>query len=319
MTLFSSVTCAVILAVGCRPTPRVNSPPPAVPPAPAAAIDSIDAGGTAIRFLQQGRGVAVLFIHGAISDHRYWDAQREAIARQYRFIALDRRYFGPAPWPDTTVRMSDVTDAADAARLIRHLDLGPAFVVGVSGGANVALRLAVEHPGVVRGLFIHEPTLASIVTDTTVWMAARAPAAQGGGPAAAARAGRIAEAAKLFVERVNAGRIQFEQLPPAVQAMFVENARTLTLETATDTPLTCDHLRRLQIPVTISRGEWANPRPTAIASAAQRCIPYSELLVVKEAGHSAPRENPAAFNEPLLDFLARHQGRARLPTSPITN
>ena len=66
----------------------------------------VSVNGTIIRYWEQGRGVPVVFVHGAISDHRYWEPQREAVAKDYRFIALDRRYFGTAPWPDKGVVIS---------------------------------------------------------------------------------------------------------------------------------------------------------------------------------------------------------------------
>jgi pimeloyl-ACP methyl ester carboxylesterase len=81
--------------------------------------------------------VPVVFVHGAISDHSYWEPQRDAVAKSYRFIALDRRYFGTAPWPDSGSRLSQATHVADLATFIRELKIGPAFLVGTSGGASI--------------------------------------------------------------------------------------------------------------------------------------------------------------------------------------
>ena len=99
----------------------------------------VSVNGTTIRYWEQGRGVPVIFVHGAISDHRYWEPQREAIATHYRFIAIDRRYFGTAPWPDKGGLRSQATDVADLAAFIRELKSGSVFLVGVSGGAGLSL------------------------------------------------------------------------------------------------------------------------------------------------------------------------------------
>ncbi len=40
-------------------------------------------------------------------------------------------------------------------------------------------------------------------------------------------------------------------------------------------------------------------------AAAQRCIPQSQLVAIPNAQHAAPRENPQAFNDALLPFLAQ--------------
>ena len=92
----------------------------------------------------------VVFVHGAISDHRTWDAQRDPTSRNYRY-AFDQRYFGPAPWPDEGKALSVATHANDLAAFLRPLDVGPVHLVGWSYGANVALVLVVQHPALVSG------------------------------------------------------------------------------------------------------------------------------------------------------------------------
>jgi hypothetical protein len=88
--------CIMGLAVmfaGCQaPQTRSVSPP---------AIKQSNVNGVTLPYLDQGQGAPVVFVHGAFSDHRIWDAQREAIAKRYRYIALDQRYFGKNPWPKT--------------------------------------------------------------------------------------------------------------------------------------------------------------------------------------------------------------------------
>jgi hypothetical protein len=56
--------------------------------------------GVTLVYEEQGDGAPVVFIHGCCTDYRAWDAQRQAIAPHYRFIGLNMRYFGTAPWPD---------------------------------------------------------------------------------------------------------------------------------------------------------------------------------------------------------------------------
>jgi len=71
---------------------------------------------------------------------------------RYRTVCLDfwgtgrseRAPHWPATWWEQCVE--------DTAFLIRHLDQGPALVVGQSGGAAIALKLALAHPETVRAL-----------------------------------------------------------------------------------------------------------------------------------------------------------------------
>ena len=56
--------------------------------------------GVKLTYQEQGQGDTVIFVHGAFSNHRVWEAQREAVAQGYRFIAVDLRYHGDSPWSD---------------------------------------------------------------------------------------------------------------------------------------------------------------------------------------------------------------------------
>ena len=37
-----------------------------------------------------------------------------------------------------------------------------------------------------------------------------------------------------------------------------------------------------------------------------RCVPGSKLVVVPNSNHDSPVRNPAAFNEAVLSFFAKH-------------
>jgi pimeloyl-ACP methyl ester carboxylesterase len=261
--------------------------------------------GTTIRYWEQGRGVPVVFVHGAISDHRYWEPQREAIASKYRFIGVDRRYFGTAPWPDDGSQNSQATQVADLAAFIKELKVGPVFLVGTSGGGVLSLVMAVQHPDLVRGLFVHEAGLDSIVTDpadqrivnqfrsNTQRFAARD----------AAKAGKMEEAARLFVDLVNGKPGTFDSMAPEFKTMFIENARTLTLQ-GSPVPITCSQLGQLKMPVTLTQGELTGPAMKIMVGTEHRCIPGSRLITIPSASHGAPRQNPSAFNDALLAFLS---------------
>src|SRR5689334_19915282 len=43
--------------------------------------------GITLSYEEQGHGAPVVFVHGSPGDHRSWDGEREAIARDRRFIA----------------------------------------------------------------------------------------------------------------------------------------------------------------------------------------------------------------------------------------
>src|SRR3954453_18893846 len=119
-------------------------------------------------YQEQGDGAPVVFIHGCCTDYRAWDAQRQALAPHYRFIALNMRYFGTAPWPDDGSKYSQQTDADDIAAFIRGLNAGPVGLVGWSYSGPIVMLVVLQHPELVHSVAIHEPGSVSYVTDSAL-------------------------------------------------------------------------------------------------------------------------------------------------------
>ncbi len=101
----------------------------------------------------------VVFIHGWQGDRTVWDDVVAALGDDVLALTPDLPGSGDANaafGPFTLERF-----AAHVREAIQELDAGPAFVVGHSMGATVALRLAVDAPAAVRGLVLITPVPAS--------------------------------------------------------------------------------------------------------------------------------------------------------------
>jgi pimeloyl-ACP methyl ester carboxylesterase len=262
--------------------------------------------GISLTYLEQGQGAPVVFVHGATLDHRAWEGQREVVAQRYRYIALTQRYFGTGAWLDGGEKYSLATHAADLATFIRDLTGGPTHIVGWSYGGAIVLTLAVQHPELVKSLFAFEPGLATFVTDPVDTKAVAEDRQEMVTPAAAAsKAGDNAGAVRLFTDGVIGQAGAFDKLAPSLRSMFLDNARTLPLHVGAPapSPITCDQLGRINVPVAIVRGELTRPCFRIPADTASRCIPGSRLIIIPNGRHSAPAEESSAFNEALLGFL----------------
>ena len=277
-------------------------------PAEAPSAKQMSVNGTSVTYLEQGKGTPVVFVHGAISDHRAWEPQRETIAKRYRLIALDQRYFGVATWHDNGTQYSRATHVADLAAFVRQLNLAPVHLVGHSYGSDIALRVAVEHPELVRSLFLNEPPLTSILTNPDDHKVVSDEGRSFAPVVAAAKAGNVAEAARLLTDIAHADPGNFERRSQASRSMILDNARTTAPHFSAPPPprVTCEQLGQLTMPVTITRGELTRPYFRVLSGAAHRCIPGSQLITVATARHASPDQNTAAFNEALLGFLARN-------------
>lgn len=105
-----------------------------------------------------GSGPPLIMIHGAARSGRMLVGPAAPLSRRYRVIIPDLRGMGrsahvpsipPSAWID------------DLAALLDHLGLPSAHLYGVSLGARIALRTAIDHPSMVRSLILDAPILAN--------------------------------------------------------------------------------------------------------------------------------------------------------------
>ena len=89
----------------------------------------------------------------------------DLLATDHTVLTTDPRgHFGSAlDDPDSACTVQ--TRADDLARLIQHVDAGPTFVLGSSGGAVTTLALVQTHPELVRTAVAHEPPLIELLDD----------------------------------------------------------------------------------------------------------------------------------------------------------
>ncbi|MFF0264734.1 alpha/beta fold hydrolase [Kribbella sp. NPDC004536] len=118
----------------------------------------------------RGHGPLVVLV-GAPMDADAFAPLAELLKAGYTVLTLDPRGVKRSTLnPGGTSRPDQRAD--DLAALIRHVDAGPAVVLGSSGGAVSALALAQYHPEVVRTVIAHEPPLSRLLPDADELLAA---------------------------------------------------------------------------------------------------------------------------------------------------
>jgi non-heme chloroperoxidase len=264
--------------------------------------------GVELHYIEQGQGEPLILLHGGQGDYRAWDSQMKAYSGQYRVISYSRRFNFPNENPVIPANYSAYMDGEDLVALIRELKLGPVHLVGTSIGAFGALVVAVEHPEMVRSLVLAEPPVHRWVTDTSNGAAAynefmtnvHEPAGK------AFRAGDDKGAMRIFVDAF-AGTRKFDSLPPAAVASVMENARFFKAITLSSDPYPMvprDKVARITVPVLIVTGANTMEIHKLVNDELARVLPGAARVTIPKAGHGSPRENPAAFNEAVLAFLA---------------
>ena len=264
--------------------------------------------GVELHYIEQGQGEPLILLHGGMFDYRSWEAQIKAFSQHYRVISYSRRYNYPNNNPLTAKNHSAYVEAGDLAAFIHKLKLGRVHLVGTSYGAFTALALAVEHPELVRSLVLAEPPVLQWLRDTpdgtvvynefmtTVWE-----------PAAKAFNEEDDEGAMGILANAFSGTRVFDSLPPERVAAIMQNSRAMKALALSSDPfptLPKDKVGQLRLPTLIITGQNTIKIHKLVNEELARVLPKATQAIIPQAGHGSARENPQAFNEAVLKFLA---------------
>jgi pimeloyl-ACP methyl ester carboxylesterase len=138
-----------------------------------AADDTFDSKGVKIRYVTEGAGEPVVLIHGWMGDSSMWG--RDAAgntklkgADGFQSIALDCRGHGKSDKPHEVENYGPEM-AADVVRLLDHLKIEKAHLIGYSSGAYIAGKVAATHPDRVLSVVYggQAPIVAGVKTNST--------------------------------------------------------------------------------------------------------------------------------------------------------
>jgi len=272
----------------------------------------VQAGAVSLAYVERGEGDPVVFVHGSgATDMRTWGAQIELFGERYRAIAYSRRYHYPNPWLGDGSEINDVAvHAADLAALIAALGLDRPHLVGLSFGADIALRFAVDYPRLVRSVALAEPGLFAWLVTLPGGADLFADFARAMMPAKeAAAAGDLESAARLWIDSfITSGA--FEQLPASVHDRIMANARHIGFEPTALGELaggvTRVEVAAIGAPALLLRGDESAPMFQRVIDDLERVLPRAERATIQQASHLLHVMNPTGFNAAVMEFWATH-------------
>ncbi len=101
-------------------------------------------------------GETVVLMHGYNFFGSYWEDTIEALAREgYRVVVPDHLGFGKSAKPDIQYDLHQ--HAGNIQKLLDHLEIEEAHIVGHSLGGTIAIRFALRFPGITNKLVLEGP------------------------------------------------------------------------------------------------------------------------------------------------------------------
>ncbi|MBW7864165.1 MAG: alpha/beta hydrolase [Candidatus Hydrogenedentes bacterium] len=107
-----------------------------------------DSAGTRLHYSVRGKGEPVILVHGFAMDAERnwrWTGISRALAKDHQVVLIDLRGHGKSDKPHGPAAYG-VNMSEDVVRLMDHLHLDRAHVVGYSLGGFITLKLVTTHP-----------------------------------------------------------------------------------------------------------------------------------------------------------------------------
>lgn len=101
--------------------------------------------GVKIRYIVVGKGEPVILVHGFAGNLDVWKSLIADLSKDHEVIALDCRGHGKSDKPHEPEQYG-IEMVNDITRLMDHLQISKAHVIGYSMGGAIVMKMLVEHP-----------------------------------------------------------------------------------------------------------------------------------------------------------------------------
>ena len=268
-------------------------------------MPTIHTNGIETHYDRQGDGPPIVFIHGAIMDHRMWATQMDALDDEFTAVAYDVRGHGRTGGSDVPAYTVD-RYVADLDALLTALDLDPVVLCGLSLGGCITQAYASRNPEKVAGI-----VLADTFTQAPLGLTGRLLFTNLRVFAALDRIVRY-KSLNRFQMRIGnlikpgvageGGTIQelIDTGPSISHAEFVKIVNSLVAFPRGSNV----ELPQIGVPTLILYGENEPSLMRDHAVLMSELIPTTEAATeIPDAGHASNIDNPVFFTEALREFL----------------
>jgi pimeloyl-ACP methyl ester carboxylesterase len=252
---------------------------------------SVDAPGARLRVRIEGEGPTLVLLHGWALDLDMWTPQFDALSGAYRIVAFDRRGFG-----HSTGAPSIDDDVEDLALVLDRLSVERAAVLGMSQGARVAVRFALQAPHRIWRLMLDgAPSLFRPQTADLPLEAFRSLVSRYG-LEAFRNAWRDHPLTRICSHDASAR---------ALVARMIDRYRGLDLQSRPARALSASppDLKRIEAPVLLINGALDSAERLAAAQDLAQRLPHATCVRIDGAAHLPNLDRPQPYNDALLAFL----------------
>ncbi len=251
-----------------------------------------------------GSGELVVFLHGIGGNRTNWHDQLPSFGEHFHAVSWDGRGYGDSDDYEGPLNFAHFAD--DLIRLIDHLAVDRAHLVGLSMGGVIALDCVGRFPDRVATLTLCDslPGFSHLTPEQRreFIRLRQEPLLAGKEPRDIAPI-----VAKTLISKAPRPGC-FDRLVESISALHKDSyIKTVSGSVNYDRP---PNLESITVPTLIVVGDEDALTPPATSRAMAQRIKGSEMVVIERAGHLSNIEQPEAFNRIVIEFLLRHRGSA---------
>ena len=254
--------------------------------------------GAKINYVETGDATkpTVIFLHGLGGSVANWQTNTAAFAQDYRVIAIDQVGFGKSDKPNLKYRVGTFVDFLD--KFMSELKIEKASLVGNSMGGWVAAMMAIKYPNRVEKIVLADA--AGIVpanfSNEQIYQLNNST--------------RDEIRANMKLIFANPMLQNNEALVDTFMTARVTAGDGGTINSIIESikrreDFLNDRLGDIKKPTLIIWGKQDGLLPVADATAFNKGIAGSELVIFDQCGHVPQFEKAADFNKAVLDFLGK--------------
>jgi esterase len=255
-------------------------------------------------YLERGNGPTVVLVHGGFNDFRYWTPQFSSLPANYRLVAVSLRHHYPERWNGKGDGYSLKAHSEDLSAFIEKLRVGPVFLVAHSRGGSVALGTVKLRPDLVKKLVLMEPAVLAMLPKPAGAARPDPRPARAKATADLFEKGDIEGGLEFYIDAVF-GAGSWKRRSEEVRQFTRDNAWTVIAMANDSDTVACEDLRKMNMPVLLVGSDKGPPVFANILDEVEKCLPSTARVTIPNAAHPMNRDNPAAFDRALIDFLLK--------------
>ena len=254
--------------------------------------------GNQIAYSIEGDGPWLTLSHSLASNMQMWNPQMLLLTKHFKVLRFDTRGHGLSSAPLDPYTLDDL--ALDAYELFQSLGIEQTHWLGLSMGGMIGQTLILQYPQLFHSLVLADTTSKRPENAKQMWGARIAKAKSEGMSA------MVNSTLERWFEH------DFREAHPAIMQEMAQGIVSTSVDgfagccEAISHINTFERLHEITCPTLIMVGERDHGTPPPMAKAMKEKMPDATFFEIPNAGHISNIEQPAIFNQHLIEFYQRH-------------